>query len=168
MVIAASIIATQDYHTVWSCAKIEATLKDPSSLLTDFPGCADYANGSDPEQLAIVRAGLGALNSSGVSNAANAGAGLDVAFGMSLWLALAIHAIGVEIYLHLTPKEAQRLRQVSYQRQLEAGMHNPGSAGLTADRLGDADKWTPGIQKRVSEQSDTSTLNEVVKPSQAK
>jgi hypothetical protein len=45
--------------------------------------------------------------------------------------------------LHLTPREAQRLRQVSYQRQLEAGMRNPGSAGLTTDRLGDTDKWVP-------------------------
>ena len=42
--------------------------------------------------------------------------------------------------MRLTPREAERLRAVSYTRQLEAGMHNPGSAGLTADRLGDADK----------------------------
>lgn len=66
---------------------------------------------------------------------------------MALWLALAIHAIGVEIYLHLTPKEAQRLRQVSYQRQLEAGMKNPGSAGLTADRLGDAEEFVLQCRK---------------------
>ena len=32
--------------------------------------------------------------------------------------------------LHLTPKESERLRQVSYQRQLEAGFRNPGHAGL--------------------------------------
>lgn len=32
--------------------------------------------------------------------------------------------------LHLTPKESERLRQVSYQRQLEAGFKNPGHAGL--------------------------------------
>jgi hypothetical protein len=43
--------------------------------------------------------------------------------------------------LHLTPREAERLRQVSYARQLEAGMRSPGSAGLTADRLGDAKPW---------------------------
>lgn len=39
------------------------------------------------------------------------------------------------IKLQLTPGESRRLRQVSYQRQLEAGM--PGKAGLTAERLGD-------------------------------
>lgn len=46
--------------------------------------------------------------------------------------------------LHLTPREAERLRKVSYSRQLEAGMNHPGSAGLTADRLGDAEKWRNG------------------------
>jgi hypothetical protein len=55
--------------------------------------------------------------------------------------------------LHLTPKEAQRLRKVSYQRQLEAGMKNPGSAGLTSDRLGDADQWALDEKLRSNSQS---------------
>ena len=45
--------------------------------------------------------------------------------------------------MHLTPAEAERLRKVSYERQLAAGMRHPGSAGLTADRLGDAEAWRP-------------------------
>jgi hypothetical protein len=45
------------------------------------------------------------------------------------------------LQLHLTPREAERLRNVSYQRQLEAGMKNPGSAGLTG--LGDCAPWVP-------------------------
>jgi hypothetical protein len=45
--------------------------------------------------------------------------------------------------LRLTPRETQRLRQVSYEKQLEAGMKNPGYAGLTAERIGDADPWIP-------------------------
>lgn len=69
---------------------------------------------------------------------------------MALWLALMLHAIGIEIYLRLTPRETERLREVSYQRQLEAGMRRPGSAGLTADRLGDAEKWTTGGTKKDS------------------
>ncbi len=32
---------------------------------------------------------------------------------------------------------------VSYERQLEAGMSNPGSAGLVVERFGDADAWEP-------------------------
>jgi hypothetical protein len=43
--------------------------------------------------------------------------------------------------LKLTPRETQRLRQVSYEKQLEAGMKNPGSAGFTVERFGDADPW---------------------------
>jgi hypothetical protein len=49
----------------------------------------------------------------------------------------------MRIQLHLTPAEAERLRNVSYQRQVEAGLKNPGRAGLTADRLGDAEIWAP-------------------------
>lgn len=49
--------------------------------------------------------------------------------------------------LHLTPREAERLRQVSYTRQLEAGMQNPGSAGLTADRFGDAKPWVAEVRR---------------------
>ncbi|KAL8721906.1 MAG: hypothetical protein Q9225_001502 [Loekoesia sp. 1 TL-2023] len=54
-----------------------------------------------------------------------------------------IHIIGVKIYLAMTPRESERLRRVSYEKQLEAGFASPGSAGLTSDRWGDADKWTP-------------------------
>ena len=43
--------------------------------------------------------------------------------------------------IHLTPRESERLRQVSYERQIEAGMSHPGSAGLTAERLGDANPF---------------------------
>lgn len=52
----------------------------------------------------------------------------------------------------LTPAEHERLRNVSYQRQLEAGMKNPGRAGLTVDRFGDAEKWIPASQRRVGDE----------------
>lgn len=73
---------------------------------------------------------------------------LDITFPLSIWLALVIHVVGIELYLRLTPKEAQRLRTVSYQRQLEAGMKNPGSAGLVPEKLGDMDPWKPTTTKR--------------------
>jgi hypothetical protein len=167
MILAAVIISQDNYNVVWPCAKIESTLANRSTLLSSYPDCAAYVDGSDPDQLAIVKANIGG------DGPANAGAALNTAFGMALWLAVVIHAIGVEVYvsntnfrtfeyrtniwqLHLTPREANRLRQVSYQRQLEAGMRNPGSAGLTSDRLGDADKWIPGEKLR-AESSATST-----------
>jgi hypothetical protein len=56
---------------------------------------------------------------------------------------LFIHIVGVEVYLRMTPRETERLRLVSYEKQLEAGYRNPGSAGLVLDKWGDADAWTP-------------------------
>lgn len=64
-------------------------------------------------------------------------------FGMAFWFALILHVVGVEIYLHLTPREAGRLRLVSWERQAERGFRFPGSAGLTSDRWGDAEEWKP-------------------------
>jgi hypothetical protein len=161
MILATMVISsTGEYYTVWTCAKIESALPEPSMLLEMYPTCAPYANGTNPTERAIVLANLD--GETGV----NAGAALGLTFGTALWLSVVIHAIGVEIYassslilttkgtyltltqLHLTPREAQRLRQISYQRQLEAGMRNPGSAGLTADRLGDADAWVPENKAR--------------------
>jgi len=75
----------------------------------------------------------------------NIAAALTESAGMALWLALVLHLVGVEIYLALTPKENERLRNVSYVRQMEAGYKNPGRAGLTADRLGDAEIWIPKV-----------------------
>jgi hypothetical protein len=40
------------------------------------------------------------------------------------------------------PAESERLRKVSYEKQLKAGMRKPGRGGLTSDRLGDAEVWT--------------------------
>lgn len=48
--------------------------------------------------------------------------------------------------LRLTPKESNRLRQVSYERQLERGMSRPGYAGLTAERFGDAEPFHPAVK----------------------
>ena len=58
-----------------------------------------------------------------------------------------MHVIGVEIYLKLTPREGERLRILSYDRQLAAGFKNPGSAGLVAERWGDAAPWVPPQQR---------------------
>ncbi|KAL1800803.1 hypothetical protein ACET3X_001145 [Alternaria dauci] len=149
MIIAANIIVSQDYYVVWTCAKIAATVSDNEDLATSYPACASFVNGTDPEAVSSVAATFGA------GDAANTGAALNVVFGMALWVSFALHAFGVELYLHLTPKEAQRLRQISYQRQLEAGLRNPGSAGLTADRLGDAEKWVPEASSKDSTSTPT-------------
>ena len=76
----------------------------------------------------------------------NIGAAINISFGMALWIALFLHAALVEIYLSLTPNEKQRLRVISYKRQLAAGFQNPGSAGLTVEMFGDAPRWEPPVE----------------------
>jgi NADH:ubiquinone oxidoreductase subunit 6 (subunit J) len=160
LMIAVKLIPSQGYYTVWTCAKIAATINttsDATNLTVAYPACASFADGTNLDQVSIVAATFGD------GNTANFGAALDITFGMALWLAVVIHAVGVEIYLHLTPREAQRLRQISYQRQLEAGMRNPGSAGLTTDRLGDAEKWVPECPRKAS---DSTSVTPTVEPNQ--
>jgi hypothetical protein len=61
-----------------------------------------------------------------------------------------IHAIAIafEIYLRLTPAKSERLREVSYQRQRERGFRHPGTAGLVAEKLGDANPYVPVSQRK--------------------
>lgn len=153
MIIAATIISNQGQYIVWPCVKIANTMPDGMNLVSEYPACASYADGSNLDQVSAVLADING------GTAVNAGAALNMTFGMALWLSFVLHALGIEIYvsllssyarglqanrkkqLHLTPREAERLRQVSHTRQLEAGLNKPGSAGLTADRLGDARPW---------------------------
>lgn len=99
--------------------------------------------------MAVVRADFAPV--SGTGSGVTVGAALETNFGAAGLLALVLHAIGVEIYLRLTPREGERLRQVSYERQLERGFANPGSAGLVVEKLGDADPWVPSGKRKPSE-----------------
>ena len=137
MISGTAIISTMGrYQFPMECAKLDYIMEDRISVLAAYPGCISYYNNADPGQMVLVQADLN-------GSVAQVAAGLNMTFGVALWLALLIHAIGVEIYLQLTPRESQRLRQVSYEKQLEAGFKHPGSAELTADRLGDAHPRQP-------------------------
>ncbi|KAF7970158.1 hypothetical protein HWV62_24860 [Athelia sp. TMB] len=81
-------------------------------------------------------------------NPAEIGAALDTVFPMAMWLALFMHMVGVELYIMLPPREHERLRRVSYERQMARGYLNPGSAGLVPEMIGDMDKWAPPAKDR--------------------
>ncbi|KAK2809697.1 hypothetical protein FQN50_003542 [Emmonsiellopsis sp. PD_5] len=134
MILIATIITTQEYYTARQCAQIDYTI-GKNQTLTNYPDCDAFYSGDDLEKYVLVRAKMDGKGTSAIT----VGTALGMSFGAALWLSFAIHAIA----LHLTPFEAERLRNVSYQRQQEAGMRNPGRAGLTADRLGDATAWKP-------------------------
>lgn len=65
--------------------------------------------------------------------------------------------------LQLTPKETERLRQVSYERQRERGLKHPGSAGLTSYRFGDAEDFVPHGKRNTGDPEGYEMLNRGVK-----
>ena len=119
------------YYRAMPCSEIAFLQDSRETFEANFPQCF-AANGTNDDWVAVQ------ANFGGKAQAATA---LGLNFGMAGWLALFLHAMGVEIYLRMTPRESERLRVVSYQRQLEAGFSRPGSSGLTVDRWGDADPW---------------------------
>ncbi|KAF4989794.1 hypothetical protein FGRMN_8886 [Fusarium graminum] len=133
---------TDPYYTVTSCAVVDSMFyHNKPTVEALYPDCSTFYTGEAPDQRVMIKGTPGGRPD-------EIAASLNSAFGASAWLALLLHIIAAEIYLRLTPAEAQRLRKVSYRRQLEAGMGNPGNAGLTAQRLGDAEPWACPIDEQ--------------------
>jgi hypothetical protein len=74
------------------CDKIEYMLGNET--LSTHPECEPFFSGKNPKQHGSVRADL-----MGAESAAEAGAMLDMSFGPSVWMALAIHMILCELYV---------------------------------------------------------------------
>ena len=142
MIISALIISsTGEYYRATPCKELGFLYGSPSLLQTKYPDCV-AANGT-VDGWVVVNASF--------SDKPGVATSLGMTFGAAGWLALLLHAVGVEIYLRLTPRESERLRVVSYQRQLEAGLSHPGSSGITVDRWGDADAWKPPVESSSDE-----------------
>ncbi|MCJ1282478.1 hypothetical protein MMC26_001801 [Xylographa opegraphella] len=138
MIIAAQITTLiGSYFVVYTCDEIRFIHNNDLAYMQQaYPACGLPGSTNSSGQ-AVVHADFKAGTAEAI------GASLRLNFGMAIWIAFFMHLVGVEIYLNLTPREAQRLRQVSYERQLEAGYESPGSAGLVVERWGDADEWKP-------------------------
>lgn len=154
VIISAQILSKiGSYHVIMTCGEI-LSLRSTEYVGTRYPSClgANATTTADLDtHLVPVLVYFG-------SNLEEIAASLRAPFGMSLWLAIFLHAVGVEIYLSLTPREAQRLRQVSYERQLEAGHQHAGSAGLVVEKFGDADQWY-ATERTQKEEHETNTNN---------
>ncbi|KAI9794306.1 MAG: hypothetical protein M1833_000397 [Piccolia ochrophora] len=138
MIISALVITMLDsYYTTMPCDEITFIYGSNDSMKEHYPQCS--SPNTTVDGLVVVHATFGSGRPEQIA------ASLGVSFGMAMWLALLMHLVGVEIYLALTPRESNRLRQVSYERQMENGFKNPGSAGLTSDRWGDAEAWRPNL-----------------------
>jgi len=140
IMILSAIIATKhsEYFTTMTCGEIDSIYNSANVVNELYPACA--TPGATAATRVVVQADFG-------QQPEQIGASLRISFGMAMWLAIILHLVGVEIYLALTPRDSNRLRQVSYERQMERGFSNPGSAGLTADRFGDAAPWVPDVAK---------------------
>lgn len=136
------------------CVQIDSVLHKAYTLQL-YPGCQPFYSGENPQQQVAVEA-----NYWSTTDPFQAAVAIGDFFGTGGWLALWIHAIAIELYLRLTPAESARLRQVSYERQLERGFKNPGSAGLTAFRFGDANPYQP-INKSFGEETDMQSRKHV-------
>ena len=148
-----------NYWSVWMCDEIDFLYKNYGLEFpkTNYPECFLPDGSLDRWRRVAVRA----VDNSGKLE--ELGAAIPTSFATmvslpilhytrnfpiltlcnQLWMCLFIHVVGVELYLRLTPRESERLRRVSYEKQLEAGYLNPGSSGLVVERWGDADAWTP-------------------------
>lgn len=100
-----------------------------------YPACRD-----DPDNgWASVK-----VNQYSTTNPAEIGVSVNATFVPAGLIALVLHILGVELYLSLTTAERDRLKQVSYERQVAGGMRRPGdSSGLTAHFWGDLPPWEP-------------------------
>ncbi|KAK6537295.1 hypothetical protein TWF694_011487 [Orbilia ellipsospora] len=124
-----------EYWTAVDCQELQFAYQNITVFQQRYPSCL----GSDGKSVS----GFVAVHGIADGLVEQVSVGWKLSFGMAAWLSIILHVAGVEIYLALTPRETERLRQVSYQRQLERGYANAGRGGLTADKLGDAIKWTP-------------------------
>ncbi|KAJ4153221.1 hypothetical protein LMH87_009718 [Akanthomyces muscarius] len=113
MVITAILISSGDgkggFFQPKACRELASYLNS-TLLLQEYPDCTSL------DAWVLVKADLTA------DGPEHQSAALDVGFGMATWIAIAIHAIGVEFYLQLTPGETRRLRELSHQRQAQANV----------------------------------------------
>jgi hypothetical protein len=96
LVITALLISGPDsnYYQAMPCKVIEYILDGSHQRMLQLaPACAAYVSGEDPELWIAVRANWTDDNPVGEA------AALQIGFGVAAWLATAIHAIGVELYV---------------------------------------------------------------------
>ncbi|KAL1642556.1 hypothetical protein SLS58_005324 [Diplodia intermedia] len=94
VIITARITSAQkDYFTARPCAQLDYIFNfQQDATLRHHPECVRFYDGSNPGQHALVNARFG-------TTAAEATAALGIPFGMAMWLALTLHAVGVEVYV---------------------------------------------------------------------
>jgi hypothetical protein len=83
-----------------------------------YPDCRSYFNGSNPDQHVVVR-----MNFNGQPEQLSAA--LGESFSMAVWLALAIHAAVVEVYVSETVLSNACIRSSSFVSAQAHSTRNP-------------------------------------------
>jgi hypothetical protein len=86
------ISSINSYFVTWPCAKIAFILKN-NEVLSGYPSCASFLDGTNLQQNAVVHADFNG------EYATEIGAAFNMSFGMAVWVATALHVVGVEIYV---------------------------------------------------------------------
>ncbi|KAI1284784.1 hypothetical protein F5Y07DRAFT_385472 [Xylaria sp. FL0933] len=118
LIIGAIIVSSiGGYYFAEPCDKINYALGGQDATLSFYPQCTPFFSGENLDQQAVVKANYNGNDTIEVG----------AAFNIVFW---SRRVVG-----HSTSCFRRRV--------IQAGMNNPGRAGLTADRLGDAARWTP-------------------------
>ncbi|KAI1768422.1 hypothetical protein GGR53DRAFT_409330 [Hypoxylon sp. FL1150] len=99
-----------DYYYVEPCEKVNFILQGQNATLARYPECAPFFSGADPRRHVAVKAVFNRQDKVAV------GAMINLVFGMSGWMAIFLHAFGVELYLHLTSAERRTAKSVKLQQ----------------------------------------------------
>lgn len=124
--------AAQNYLPL-SCSEIGwfYTRYDLGDPLAVYPACASVLPN---DKLPSANDTYVAVQADYYGSPEQIGASLDINFGMSIWIALLLHAVGVEVYLRLTRAESERLREFSRLRLEQRKKGRSGEeAGSTSD-----------------------------------
>src|SRR3569833_2685182 len=90
---AVTISSIGGYYAVRPCGQIDEALGgNQTAVISAYPDCGAYFSGAVSGQRAFVRADMS-------GNLAEGSVALGLNFGAAGWLALTLHAIGIEIYV---------------------------------------------------------------------
>ena len=94
MIISANIISGYgSFFEARGCVDIDYMFSHSQNRTELFyPECAAWYSGANPNQYAVIQADMR-------GNPAQIAVALGLSFSMAMWVSLAIHAIGVEVYV---------------------------------------------------------------------
>lgn len=95
--VAGRAVSGQGYTAMRPCAQIDSDGVLPKSVIErSWPGCAAYFTGAHPEQEVLVRADYYGLP-------IEINVAISIVSGASAFVALFLHAMGVELYVSKPP-----------------------------------------------------------------